>query len=51
MIIIIIEKLQQETLKGRREEKVVGFNSASLFPTRKLKAVTQGETRGIDHPM
>ena len=33
------------------EKKVMGFSSASLFPERKWKAVTQGGTRGIDHPM
>ena len=30
---------------------MVGFSSASLFPARKWEAVTQGGTRGIDHPM
>ena len=30
--------------KSRNKEKVVGFNSASLFPTRKWEAVTQGGT-------
>ena len=29
---------------------MVGLSSASLFPTRKWKAVTQGGTRGIDPP-
>ena len=29
---------------------MVGFSSAPLFPTRKWEAVTQGGTRGIDHP-
>ena len=33
----------------KREEKVVGFSSASLFPTRKWKSVAQGGTRGIDY--
>ena len=28
----------------------MGFSSASLFPERKREAVTQGGTRGIDHP-
>ena len=32
-----------ETLKGKREEKVMGFSSTSLFPGRKREAVTQGE--------
>ena len=26
-----------------------GFSSASLFPTRKWEAITQGGIRGIDH--
>ena len=30
--------------------KVVGSSSASLFTARKKEAVTQGGTRGIDHP-
>ena len=30
--------------KSRNEEKVVGFSSASVFPTRKREAVTQGGT-------
>ena len=29
---------------------MVGFGSASLFLTRKREEVTQGGTRGIDHP-
>ena len=29
---------------------MVGFSSASLFPSRKREAVTKGGTRGIDHP-
>ena len=32
------------------EEKVLAFNSASLFPARKWEAVTQGRTRMIDNP-
>ena len=28
----------------KRKEKVVGFNSASLFPARKREPVTQGGT-------
>ena len=31
------------------EEKEVGFISVSLFLARKREAVTQAETRGIDH--
>ena len=36
----------QEKRKDRKrsEEKVFGFSSASLFPTRKQEAVTQGGT-------
>ena len=30
---------------------MVGFSSASLFPARRWEAVTQGGTRGIDHPI
>ena len=30
---------------------MVGFSSASPFPRKKLKVVTQGKTTGIDHPM
>ena len=30
--------------KSRKEEKVMGFSSASLFPARKREAVTQGGT-------
>ena len=32
------------------KKKVVGFSSASLFPARKRKVVTQGGIRGIGHP-
>ena len=28
----------------------MGFTSVSLFPARKLEAVTRVETTGIDHP-
>ena len=38
------EKRKDKTQKSRSEEKVVGFSSASLFPTRKWEAVTQGGT-------
>ena len=34
----------RKTQKSRIEEKVDGFTSASLFPTRKQEAVTQGGT-------
>ena len=34
----------RKTQKSMSEEKVVGFSSASLFPTRKWEAVTQGGT-------
>ena len=34
----------RKTQKSRNEEKVEGFSSASLFPTMKWEAVTQGET-------
>ena len=37
--------------KSRNKENVVGFRPASLFPSRKWEAVTQGGTRGIDHLM
>ena len=37
--------------KSRSKEKVMGFISSSLFPTRKGEAVSEGRTRGIDHPM
>ena len=38
------ERKDRKTRKRRREEKLVGFSSASLFPTRKREAVTQGGT-------
>ena len=41
----------RKTWKRRSEEKVVGFSSATLLPTRKWEAVTQGGTMGIDHLM
>ena len=40
-----------KTRRSRSEEKVVGFSSTSLFPTRKREAVTQNGTRGIYHLM
>ena len=39
----------RKTRKSRNEEKVVGFSSAFLFPTRKWDRVNQGGTSGIDH--
>ena len=41
---------KRETRKSRSEEKVVGFNSAFLFPVRKWEAVTQGENHRDSHP-
>ena len=41
----------RKTRKRRSEEKGMDFSSASLFPTRKRKAINQGGTTGIDHPM
>ena len=38
------KRKERKTQKSRSEEKVVGFSSASLFPTRKWKPVTQGGT-------
>ena len=38
------EEDEMKTRKSRREEKVVGFSSASLFPARKQEAITQGGT-------
>ena len=36
---------------GKVEEKMVAFISpAFLFPSRKRELITQGGTRGIDHP-
>ena len=32
--------------KSRSEEKVMGFSSSSLFPTRKSEVVTQGGNHG-----
>ena len=40
----------RKTRKSRIEKKVVGISLASLFPARKREAITQGGTRGIDHP-
>ena len=44
------KRKDRKTQKSTSEEKVVGFSSASLFLTRKWEVVTQGGTRGIDHP-
>ena len=44
------KRKDRKTRKSTSEEKGVGFSSASLFPARKREAVTQGRTRGIDHP-
>ena len=38
------KKKDSKTRKSRREEKVVVFSSASLFPVGKREAVTQGGT-------
>ena len=45
------EKRKERKTQRRSEEKVVGFRSDSLFLSRKREAVTQGVTKGIDHPM
>ena len=37
--------------KSRKEEKTVGFSSASIFLTKKWEAATQGRNIGIDHLM
>ena len=44
------KRKDMKTRKSRSKEKVVGFSSASLFPAMKLEIITQGGTRGIDHP-
>ena len=41
----------EEERQENSEEKVVRFSSASLFPTRKWEAVTEGGDMGIDHLM
>ena len=41
----------RKTQKSRGEEKLAGFNLASLFLARKQEAVTQGGARQIDLPM
>ena len=51
MLEVGVKRKARKTWKSRREEKVVGFSLASLYPAKKLEAVTQGRTRGIDHPM
>ena len=38
------KRKDKKTWKSRSEEKVVGLNSASLFPARKRKAIAQGGT-------
>ena len=38
------EEERRKSQKSRNEEKVVGFSFASIFPTRKWEAVTQGGT-------
>ena len=45
------KRKDKKTWKSRNEEKVVGFSLVSLFPAKKREVVTQGGTRGIDHPM
>ena len=40
---------KRKTQKSKREEKVVGFTSASIFLVRKREAVTHGGTRRADH--
>ena len=59
LLLLLMSKPQQAALKGtislgdlekrkdrksRREQKMVGFSAASLFPTRKRKAITKGGT-------
>ena len=46
-----VKRKDRKIRKSRSEEKVVGFTSTSLFPARKWEAVTQGETRDVDHPI
>ena len=46
-----IKRKDRKMWKSKSEEKVVGFSSVFLFPTRKQEAVTQGKTRGIEHLM
>ena len=43
------EKRKERKTWKRSEKKVMGFSSASLFPSRKQEGVTQGRTRGIEH--
>ena len=45
------KRKDMKTQKSKNKEKVVGFNSASLFLARKLEVVTQSGARGIDHLM
>ena len=44
------KRKDRKTRKSKSEEKVVSFSSAYLFPARKYEVVTQGGTRGIEHP-
>ena len=43
------KRKDRKTWKRWSEEKDVGFSSASLFPARKLEAVIQGGSKGINH--
>ena len=43
------KRKDRKTRKSRREEKVMSFNSASLFPEKKREPVTQGGTRVLDN--
>ena len=40
-----------KTRKSRSGDKGVGFRSYSISPAKKLEVITQGGTRGMDHPM
>ena len=44
------KRKERKTRKSRSEEKVVSYSSVSLFLARKMEAVTQDRTRGIEHP-
>ena len=43
------KRKDKKTWKSRSKEKLVGFSSTSLFPTRKQETVTQGGKRGTNH--